>query len=259
MPSSQLGNKSQGRPTSMAMPDHVRGFCQVVPEHREDRHPVKAATGSIEDTNGMQVFKSSTQARGSDKMYDLHDLREILERHAAHPSCETVIPGLKLMRSEKVSSCMIAAVYSPMIGIMVRGAKYLVVGDTTLEYKAGDFLVSSVDLPVSAKITEATPDQPYLALALTLDPQLLASVWLELPNEVQITGPRRGVAVGRCPPELMESFVRLVRLLDSPTHTAHLGPLVLREIYYRLLTSSEHADMLHQMVLPKHRLPQREF
>jgi hypothetical protein len=207
----------------------------------------------------MQVFKSSTQARGSDKMYDLHDLREILERHAAHPSCETVIPGLKLMRSEKVSSCMIAAVYSPMIGIMVRGAKYLVVGDTTLEYKAGDFLVSSVDLPVSAKITEATPDQPYLALALTLDPQLLASVWLELPNEVQITGPRRGVAVGRCPPELMESFVRLVRLLDSPTHTAHLGPLVLREIYYRLLTSSEHADMLHQMVLPKHRLPQREF
>lgn len=189
-------------------------------------------------------------------MYDLHDLREILERHAAHPSCETVIPGLKLMRSDKVSACMIAAVYSPMIGIMVQGAKHLVVGDTALEYNAGDLLVSSVDLPVSARITDATPDQPYLALALKLDPQLLASVWLELPNEVPITSLRRGVAVGRCPPELMEPFVRLVRLLDSPTHTAHLGQLVLREIYYRLLTSCEHADMLHQMVLPKHRLPQ---
>jgi hypothetical protein len=45
-------------------------------------------------------------------MHDLHDLREILDRHAAHPFCEMVIPGLMLTRSDKVSSCMVAAVYS---------------------------------------------------------------------------------------------------------------------------------------------------
>ncbi len=198
---------------------------------------------------------SSAEAEGIAKVYGLHDLRDLLEQHAAQPSRETAISGLKLMRSDKVSSCMIAAVYSPMIGIMVQGAKHLVVGDTELEYSAGDFLVSSVELPISARITDATLEEPYLALALKLDQQLLASVWLELPSRIQTTSLRRGVAVGPCPPDLLEPFVRLVRLLETPTHTAHLSPLILREIYYRLLTS-EHADMLHQMAMPKHLLPQ---
>jgi AraC-like DNA-binding protein len=188
-------------------------------------------------------------------VYDLRDLRELLERHAAQPSCETVIPGLKLMRSDTVSSCMIAAVHSPLICIMVQGAKHLLVGETALEYKTGDFLISSVDLPVSAWITDASPEKPYLALALKFDPQLLANVWLDLPSGIPTTRLHRAVAVSQCPADLLEPFVRLVRLLDLPCHIPHLAPLVLREIYYRLLTS-ELADMLRHMALPQHQLPQ---
>jgi transcriptional regulator GlxA family with amidase domain len=44
-------------------------------------------------------------------------------------------------------------------------------------------------------------------------------------------------------------------LLDSPSDIAHLSPLILREIYYRLLTC-EYADMLRHMALPQHQLPQ---
>ncbi len=188
-------------------------------------------------------------------MYGLPELQELLKRHAAQPSCETVIPGLKLMRSDTVSSCMIAAVHSPLICIMVQGAKHVLIGETALEYRTGDFLISSVDLPVSAWITDASPEKPYLALALRFDPQLLASAWLDLPNGVPTTGLHRAVAVSKCSPELLEPFVRLVRLLNSPNDIAHLSPLILREIYYRLLTC-EYAGMLRHLALPQHQLPQ---
>jgi transcriptional regulator GlxA family with amidase domain len=54
---------------------------------------------------------------------------------------------------------------------------------------------------------------------------------------------------------LLEAFVRLVRLLDSPADIVPLAPLVVREIYYRLLTG-EQATMLRQIALQESRLPQ---
>ena len=159
------------------------------------------------------------------------------------------------MRSKTVSSCMIAAVYSPMVCIIAQGRKQVIAGDTTLDYDVGKYLVSSVDLPVSAMITAATPEHPYLALALELDPKLLATVLLDLPKSEDRKTLRCGVAVSRNSPALLEAFVRLLRLLDSPNDVAHLAPLVLREIYYRLLTGEQSA-MLRQMALPQHRLPQ---
>ena len=188
-------------------------------------------------------------------MDHLEALKKLLQRHSAEPSCSTPVAGLSLMRSDTVSSCMIAAVYSPMVCIIAQGKKQVIAGDTTLDYDVGKYLVSSVDLPVSAIITGATPKHPYLALALELDPKLLANVLLDLPQSEDRKTLRCGVAVGRNSPALLEAFVRLLRLLDSPDDIAHLAPLVLREIYYRLLTGEKSA-MLRQMVLPQNRLSQ---
>lgn len=159
------------------------------------------------------------------------------------------------MRSDTVSSCMIAAVYSPMICIIAQGRKQVIAGATAFDYDVGKYLVSSVDLPVSARVTAATPEHPYLALALELDPKLLATVLLDLPRSREEKSLRCGVAVSPNSSGLLDAFVRLLRLLDSPADIAHLAPLVLREIYYRLLTG-EQAAMLRQMALPQTRLPQ---
>ncbi len=188
-------------------------------------------------------------------MAHLDALKELLQRHSAEPSCSTPVAGLSLMRSDTVSSCMIAAVYSPMVCIIAQGRKQVIAGDTILDYDVGKYLISSVDLPVSAMVTGATPKHPYLALALELDPKLLATVLLDLPQSEDRKTLRRGVAVSRNAPALLDAFVRLLRLLDSPDDVAHLAPLVLREIYYRLLTGEQSA-MLRQMVLPKNRFSQ---
>ena len=108
----------------------------------------------------------------------------------------------------------------------------------------GKYLVSSVDLPVSARITDATPQNPYLAVALVLDLKLLAEVALDLPKGCEQRSLQRAFAVGSRSPELphlLEGFVRLLRLLESPSDVAPLAPLILREIYYRLLTGQQSA------------------
>jgi AraC-like DNA-binding protein len=184
----------------------------------------------------------------------LRELKALLDRHATAGGTSTQIAGLSMMRADAVSSCMIAAVYSPMVCIIAQGSKQVIVGNATLDYDAGKYLISSVDLPVSGRVTSATPKCPYLALALELDQKLLATVLLELPKSRE-KSLFRGVAVSPNSPALLEAFVRLLRLLDSPADIAPLAPLVLREIYYRLLTG-EQATMLRQIALQESRLPQ---
>jgi len=185
----------------------------------------------------------------------LGELQGLLKRHATGPLISTQIPGLTLMRADAVSTCMVAAVYPPMVCIIAQGNKQVTVGNATLNYDAGDYLVTSVDLPVSGWVKSATPKRPYLALGLELDPKLVATILLELPKSRKETGLCRGIAVSRSSPELLEAFVRLVRLLDSPADIVPLAPLVVREIYYRLLTG-EQATMLRQVALQESRLPQ---
>ena len=188
-------------------------------------------------------------------MNPLDDLQLLLSRHATQPLTPTAIPGLTLMRVDAVSVCTIPAVYTPMLCIIAQGSKQVVVGSTTLHYNTGRYLVSSVDLPASGRVTEATPTHPYLALGLDLDPMLLATLFLDLPRSQKLPALSRGVAVSPVSPELLEPFVRLLRLLETPADIAPLAPLILREILYRLLTGDQ-AAMLSQIALGEHRVTQ---
>lgn len=185
----------------------------------------------------------------------LSELRSLLMRQAAEPFRSTPVPGLTLMRAEAPSPCMIAAVYAPMVCIIAQGSKQVVVGKSTLDYHTGKYLVSSVDLPVSARITDATAEKPYLALALVLDLKLLAQVSLDLSTVREDRSLHRGIAVSPLSPPMLEAFVRLLRLLESPSDIAPLAPLVLREIYYRLLTG-ELSALVRQISLGESRQPQ---
>jgi len=185
----------------------------------------------------------------------LSELRLLLMRQAADPFRLTPVPGLTLARSAPTSPCMIAGLYAPMVCIIAQGSKQVVVGNSTLDYDTGKYLVSSVDLPVSARITDATPENPYLAVALVLDLKLLAEVALNLPKGSEERGLHRGIAVGSRSPQLLEGFVRLLRLLESPSDVAPLAPLILREIYYRLLTGQQSA-FVRQIALTESRQPQ---
>ncbi len=106
-----------------------------------------------------------------------------------------------------------------------------------------------MDLPVTGSVEQASLYAPYLAMSLTLNQPLLAEILLSLPNAcppVATTQP--GLAVSPMTPELLESAVRLLRLLDAPVDIPVLVPLMEREILYRLLTGEQNL-MLPQIAL----------
>lgn len=147
------------------------------------------------------------------------------------------LPDLMLFRSDRLDGS-VCAVYEPCVALIVQGKKRVVVGGDTLVYDEGRYFVTSLEVPAVATLLEASPARPYLALVMRLDLRQIAS--LVLGGEVPpATGPQhegRAMATGAVTQPLLDACSRLLALLDRPEDIPVLGPLVQREILYRLLT-----------------------
>jgi AraC-like DNA-binding protein len=175
---------------------------------------------------------------------ELDELRALLARHA-RPDLGTAIGGVLISRVEaptKPATSMSGVV----LALVAQGAKSLAVGDRIYEYRAGQYLVASVDLPITGQFTEASPDRPALGFGLALQPSAVAELLLQadpagLPRAGH--GPPPGVAVSDAPAELLDAVVRLLRLLDAPRDAQVLAPLIKREILWRLITGEQGATI----------------
>jgi AraC-like DNA-binding protein len=118
----------------------------------------------------------------------------------------------------------------------VQGRKRAVLNDEVFHYDALNYLVVSVTLPGMGQVLEASPEHPYLSLRLNLDLEEIARLVLQLGDR----GPSpatadRGLFVARLDEPLLDAVLRMVKLLDTPEDIDVLGPVVQREIYYRML------------------------
>ncbi|MET7482569.1 AraC family transcriptional regulator [Streptomyces sp. NPDC005538] len=170
----------------------------------------------------------------------LRELRALIERHASRPHA---VGGLLLSRADRPEAPS-ASLARPVLAIVAQGSKRLTVGDRVHDYGAGQYLVVSVDLPVAGHYTRATPEEPFLACGLALEPAKIASLLLDAGTE-PLTLPRRsaphGLAVCDAPFELLDAAVRLLRLLDRPGDARMLAPLIEKEILWRLITGEQGA------------------
>ncbi|SDP94383.1 AraC-type DNA-binding protein [Rhodoferax sp. OV413] len=183
----------------------------------------------------------------------LKELCALIAQHCHERRTATAIPGVGLVRSDTPTLPM-GVVYQPMLYIVAQGAKRTLLGDSIVEYAAGQYLVVSVDLPITGSVIQASPEAPYLALSLELDPAVLADMLLTLPGAAK-DAPLPGLAVSPVTPDLLDAAVRLLRLLDRPADIPMLAPLAEREILYRLLTGAQ-APMLRQIALAHSRMAQ---
>ncbi|WP_063129320.1 AraC family transcriptional regulator [Nocardia fusca] len=177
------------------------------------------------------------------------ELRALLARHV-RPDETTAIEGLYIAQVQR-SGPPETQMSGTVLAVLAQGAKRLAVGDEVLEYRPGDYLVTSLDLPVTGSFIGASPETPALGLALVLDPIAIADVLLEvgageLPRPQRRTVP--AVAVGSLTTEILDALTRLVRLLDHPRDRAALAPLIKREILWRLITG-EQGEAVRQLGL----------
>ena len=164
-------------------------------------------------------------------------LADLAFRHASRPG-GAAIPRVSLHVAQ-VLSWPVGALYQPMLGIVLRGTKQVVIGERTLGYGANDFFIASIDVPASSVTIQSPPEAPYVAARLAIEPAILADVVVDTPD----TGDRAAAAfaVGTLTPELHDAWTRMVRLLDTPDAIAALAPLIEREILFRLLQGPQGA------------------
>jgi AraC-like DNA-binding protein len=169
------------------------------------------------------------------------ELRALLERHA-RPDWTTAIDGVLIGRSERAHEPS-AAMSGVVMALIAQGAKTLAMGSRVYEYRAGQYLVASVDLPVTGHYTEASPTRPALGFGLRLEPSAIAELLLQAhPGDLAPAGATpSALAVSDAPAELVDAAVRLLRLLDQPRDIPVLAPLIKREILWRLITGEQGA------------------
>jgi hypothetical protein len=107
---------------------------------------------------------------------ELATLAAAVERHTCTDGLyDTAVPALRLSRFSATSD-LVALVYEPCLCVVAQGAKEVVLAEETYRLDPAHLLLVSVDLPVAARVVEASPGRPYLAVRLALDPAVVGEL-----------------------------------------------------------------------------------
>lgn len=191
-----------------------------------------------------------------DDAFSLTELRGLIARHGTPDGLPLrALPNVALA-ANNAPRPPFSYVAEPMLAIVAQGTKRIGLKDKVFDYGTLQYLVVSVDLPIDARVVEATPENPFLGFGFTLRPEAIASLLLEsgsIPNPPR--GEPAGIAVSDLTFDLIDPVVRLLRLLDRPADIPILAPAIEREILWRLINGAQGA-MVRQIGLADSRMAQ---
>ena len=135
---------------------------------------------------------------------------KLLQRAPEHGKYPMDIEGLVITRrheANRIETCF----SKPSVSVIIQGSKRTMLGSEEYCYGENQCLVAGVDMPSSFYVTDASPERPFRACSY------------------------KGLSVADVDPDILHAFLRLVELLEKPEQIPILGPLIVREIHYRLL------------------------
>lgn len=183
-----------------------------------------------------------TQLRGVEREPNLsgrNELISLVSRHCPQDGVIELAPGVVVYRSSAPFGPLYRASDASFC-LIAQGAKEVMLGKERYRYGPSQYLLATAGLPLVSHITDATADRPFLGMKVVLDQALVASVVVEADHVAAGTnGPVRPVTITTLTPALLDATIRLLRLADTPRDYKVLGPLVVREIVYRLLLTGQ--------------------
>ncbi len=173
-----------------------------------------------------------------------HELaRKIVLLMGSEQNRATEISGLTLhRRTAPTAPCSMT--YEPGVTVIAQGRKRVELGGSTFMYGDGQYLLTSVDLPIVSQIVEASEQSPCLAMSLKLEmPVIRELLGQEEMHVAESCSARPAMAMGEATEEFLSACCRLVDLLSTPQDIPFLSRLIQREIIYRILRGPEGARL----------------
>jgi len=161
----------------------------------------------------------------------------------------TALPTVRILRSDRALT-RTPVLYDPGIVIVCQGRKRGYFGDKLYVYDAQHYLAVSVPVPFDME-TDATPAQPLLALYLHLDFAVAADLMLHIDRQA-LSEPAQAPQSMLSSPidaDMRGSVLRFLEALNRPLEAAVLGPGLLRELYFRVLTGAQGRSMREALAL----------
>ena len=163
-----------------------------------------------------------------------------IERHVeTEQDYQSPVPGLTLFRRDKPqppASCFVET----SIVVAVQGEKQMLSADKAYPYNAKQFLLTSLDMPVSSQVLKASPEMPCLGITFRLNMRIMAEIMargvIQVPRDYPVEN-YASINRGTVTCDLLDTFMRLVNLLDTPDYIPFMTPLIEYEIHFRLLQS----------------------
>ena len=158
-------------------------------------------------------------------------------------SCKTAIPGVYFYRAAQGSGRQ-ALVYQSGIIMMAQGRKEIYLGERSVNYGPGDYLVLGVPLPLECEAF-SEGNLPILSLTINVDQKLLHKLVDQLSADLNESGSfyardqlQLGIRSESLNGAMQDTFQRLVLALHDDTEARILGPAIVEEIVYRVLTGA---------------------
>ncbi|MGD9557957.1 MAG: AraC family transcriptional regulator N-terminal domain-containing protein [Mangrovibacterium sp.] len=175
-------------------------------------------------------------------------LRAQLPEEGVRPNVMEKVDLFRIDRSSPRSPLS----YRPSIIILAQGRKRVFIGDEVITYDPLNYLVLSVPLPLECE-TAASAQEPMLGLTVQVDAAAVGEILLAMEGTVK--DPKftpKGMYSAPLDDPLVGAVIRLLETLSSPSEKRVLGPMIVREIIYRVLCG-EKGDALRALAFRNQR------
>ena len=109
---------------------------------------------------------------------DLAELAERIARALPGDGAIEVQPGVHFRRTSTPGQ-RVHGVCEPQLCVMAQGSKVILLGEETFRYDPAHYLITTMELPITGEVVEASAERPYLGFGLTLDPAIVTSLMVE--------------------------------------------------------------------------------
>lgn len=151
----------------------------------------------------------------------------------------TALPGVRILRSDRPLS-RTPVLYDPGIVVVCQGRKRGYFGRQVYLYDEQHYLAVAVPVPFTME-TDATPERPLLAIYMHLDFQLAAELMIQIDQHHEPAHENVPQSMMSSPMDaaLQASVLRFLEAMNQPLDAAVLGPALVRELYFRVLTGAQ--------------------